>query len=139
MAAKQQGNRKTMKTKKNLQKKRQAAAKKHKRVQSKKQKKRQASEAGSRPVLSISSPRMFATKILQQMPKVRMETKARGLMKTLLMDVYDQVSNEVENLMQNKEPSALDPAEVQAALKEAMTRELEKHSAEPDSVETAAA
>uniref|UniRef100_A0ACB8FFD4 Uncharacterized protein n=1 Tax=Sphaerodactylus townsendi TaxID=933632 RepID=A0ACB8FFD4_9SAUR len=98
-----------MKMKRSLQKKRQAAAKQQKR--SKKQKKRQPPEAGSRPVLSIPSARMFAAKILRQMPKVRMETKARGLMKTMLMDVYAHMAKEMESLMQNKESPTLDPAE----------------------------
>ncbi|KAL8212888.1 UNVERIFIED_CONTAM: hypothetical protein K2H54_059445 [Gekko kuhli] len=140
MAARHQGNRKNRRmAKKRSQKKRQQARKKQKRLHSKRQKKRQAARVGSRTVLSISSPRLFAAKILRHMPKVRMETKARGLMKTLLMDVYDHMSKQVESLNQNNEPPTVEPSDVQAVLKEAMVQELAKHTAESTSGETAAA
>uniref|UniRef100_A0ACB8FFJ8 Uncharacterized protein n=1 Tax=Sphaerodactylus townsendi TaxID=933632 RepID=A0ACB8FFJ8_9SAUR len=133
MAAKQHGNRKTTKMKANLQKRHQAAMRKHKRLQSKKQKKRQASEAGWRPILSPSFLQMFVPKFLQLIPEVRMENKAWELMKTCLMD---RVPDDIEHLIQNSKLAALDPAMVEAVLMDALTRELEKHSAEP---ETAAA
>ncbi|XP_054832404.1 uncharacterized protein LOC129327675 [Eublepharis macularius] len=140
MAAKHQGTKKTRRPKKKKpQKKRQQARKKGRRLQPKKQKRRQANKVGSRTVLSISSPRLFAAKILRNMPKVRMETKARGLMKTLLIDLYDNISKEMESLSQNNQESTVSPTDVQAVLKEAMAKELAKHSAEPDSSETATA
>ncbi|XP_054832407.1 uncharacterized protein LOC129327679 [Eublepharis macularius] len=140
MAAKLQGTRKTRRPKKKKpQKKHQQARKKGRRLQPKKQKRRQANKVGSRTVLSISSPRLFAAKILRNMPKVRMETKARGLMKTLLMDVYDHMSKEMESLSQNNQESTVSPTDVQAFLKEAMAKELAKHSAEPASSEAVAA
>lgn len=140
MAPRHQGNRKNRRMRrKRAQKKRRQARRKQKRYQPKKQKKRQAARVGSRTVLSISSPRLFAAKILRHMPKVRMETKARGLMKTLLMDVYDHMSKEVENLNQNNEPPNVDPTNMQAVLKDAMVKELAKHTAEPTSSEAAAA
>nr|XP_056702129.1 uncharacterized protein LOC130474494 [Euleptes europaea] len=140
MAPRQQGKNKTKRIqKKKPQKKGQQARKKQKRLQPKKQKKRQATKVGSRAVLSSSSPRIFAAKILRHMPKVRMENKAKRLMKTLLMDVYEHMSKVVENQSQNNESPTIDPNTVQTVFQEAMTRQLAEHSAEPASSETPAA
>ncbi|XP_070605002.1 late histone H2B.2.2-like [Erythrolamprus reginae] len=155
MAAKQQGKRKVRDTKKKkIQKKHQLAKRKQKQKQKKlhprKQKKHQACQIKRRvkqqPSTTktvdsgperICSPKLFAAKIFRQMPKVRMEVKARSLMKTLLTDVYDHVATEVENLSQKNELSSISGTDVQAALKEAMMKELAKHSAEPTSTECA--
>ncbi|KAM3847577.1 late histone H2B.2.2-like [Vipera latastei] len=149
MAARQQGKRKVRDAKrKKIQKKHQPAKQKQKKRQPRKQKKHQArpklrvkqasatKSADSGPE-KICSPRRFASKVLRQMPKVRMEAKARSLMKTLLTDVYDSVATEVENLSQKNELSDISGTDVQAALKEAMTKELAKHSPEPTSTECA--
>lgn len=149
MAARQQGKRKVRDAKKKkIQKKHQPAKRKQKKRQPRKQKKQQArpkrrvkqasatKSADSGPE-RVCSPRLFASKVLRQMPKVRMEAKARSLMKTLLTDVYDHVATEVENLSQKNELSDPSGTDVQAALKEAMTKELAKHSAEPTSTECA--
>ncbi|XP_034287555.1 histone H2B.v3-like [Pantherophis guttatus] len=149
MAAKQQGKRKARDAKrKKIQKKHQLAKRKQKKLQPRKQKKHQArpkrrvkQSSATKSVDSgperICSPRLFAAKIFRQMPKVRMEIKARSLMKTLLTDVYDHVATEVENLSQKNELSNISGTDVQAALKEAMTKEMAKHSAEPISAECA--
>ncbi|XP_061475025.1 histone H2B.v3-like [Rhineura floridana] len=149
MAAKQQGKKKArdMKRKK-AQKKHQQARQKQKKLQPRKQKKHQprlkrqakrtsAAKAGSSEQQSkICSPRLFASKILRQMPKVRMEAKARGLMKTLLTDLYDHVATQVETLSQRDEQSIISCTDVQAALKEAMEKELAKHTAEQSTPST---
>ncbi|XP_070594089.1 uncharacterized protein [Erythrolamprus reginae] len=153
MAAKQQGKRKVRDAKKKkIQKKHQLAKRKQKqkKLQPRKQKKHQACRikcrvkqqpSATKTVDSgperICSPRLFAAKIFQQMPKVRMEVKARSLMKTLLTDVYDHVATEVENLSQKNELSSISGTDVQAALKEAMMKELSKHSAESTNTECA--
>ncbi|XP_070789597.1 uncharacterized protein [Pituophis catenifer annectens] len=149
MAAKQQGKKKARDAKrKKIQKKHQLAKRKQKKLQPRKQKKHQArpkrwvkQSSATKSVDSgperICSPRLFAAKIFRQMPKVRMEFKARSLMKTLLTDVYDHVATEVENLSQKNELSNISGTDVQAALKEAMTKEMAKHSAEPISAECA--
>ncbi|XP_058023578.1 histone H2B.v3-like [Ahaetulla prasina] len=149
MAAKQKGKRKVRDAKrKKIQKKHQLAKRRQKKLQPRKQKKHQArpkrrvkQSSATKSVDSgperICSPRLFAAKVLRQMPKVRMEAKARSLMKTLLTDVYDHVATEVENLSQKNELSNISGTDVQAALKEAMTKELAKHSAESTSTECA--
>ncbi|XP_070619590.1 uncharacterized protein [Erythrolamprus reginae] len=151
MAAKQQGKRKVRDAKKKrTQKKHQLAKQKQKKLQRRKQKKHQACHikrrvkqqpSATKTVDSgperICSPKLFAAKIFRQMPKVRMEVKARSLMKTLLTDVYDHVATEVENLSQKNELSSISGTDVQAALKEAMMKELAKHSAESTSTECA--
>ncbi|XP_029141071.1 histone H2B.v3-like [Protobothrops mucrosquamatus] len=96
-----------------------------------------ASNTVSSKVVRFSSPKLFASKMVRQMLKAYIEAKARSLMKTLLTDVYDHVATEVENLSQKNELSDLSGTDVQAALKEAMTKELAKHSAEPTSTECA--
>lgn len=140
MAAKQQSRRQAREVKrKKAQKKHQQARRKQKKLQPQKQKKRQLrlkrrgrpSKAGaSEQERKVYSSRLFASKILRQMPKVRMEAKARDLVKTMLTDVYNQVTTEVETLSQKNEASAVSGSDVQTALKEAMTRELAKHTAE---------
>ncbi|XP_063152472.1 histone H2B.v3-like [Candoia aspera] len=149
MAAKQQGKKKARDTKrKKIQKRHQLAKRKQKKLQPRKQKKHQArpkrrvkrssaAKSENSGPERVCSPRLFASKALRQMPKVRMEAKARSLMKTLLTDVYDQVATEVETLSQKHELSDISGSDVQAALKEAMTKELAKHSAEPTSTECA--
>ncbi|XP_058023577.1 histone H2B.v3-like [Ahaetulla prasina] len=149
MAAKQQGKKKARNAKrKKIQKKYQLAKRKQKKLQPRKQKKHQArpkrrvkQPSATKSVDSgperICSPRLFAAKVFRQMPKVRMEIKARSLMKTLLTDVYDHVATEVENLSQKNDLSNISGTDVQAALKEAMTKEMAKHSAEPISTECA--
>ncbi|KAM6468006.1 late histone H2B.L4-like [Liasis olivaceus] len=147
MAAKQQGKKKARDAKrKKIQKKYQLAKRKQKKLQPRKQKKHQvrpkrrgkqstATKSENSGPERICSPRLFASKVLRQMPKVRMEAKARSLMKTLLTDVYNHVATEVETLSQKNELSNISGTDVQAALKEAMTKELAKHSAEPTSTE----
>ncbi|XP_070591798.1 histone H2B 1-like [Erythrolamprus reginae] len=154
MAAKQQGKRKVRDAnKKKIQKKHQLAKRKQKQKQKKLQPRKQKHQAcrvkgrvkqqpsATKTVDSgperICSPKLFAAKIFRQMPKVRMEVKARSLMKTLLTDVYDHVATEVENLSQKNELSSISGTDVQAALKEAMMKEMAKHSAEPTSTECA--
>ncbi|XP_053144419.1 histone H2B.v3-like [Hemicordylus capensis] len=136
MAAKQQGKKKAKAVKgRKPQKKHQLAKRKQMKFQPRKQKKLQSrlkhkAKAVSTEQPKICSPRLFASKILRQMPKVRMEAKARGLMKTLLTDLYDHVATEVQTLTQKSEPSDISCTHVQTALKDAMAKELAKHMAE---------
>nr|XP_020665774.1 histone H2B.5-like [Pogona vitticeps]XP_020665776.1 histone H2B.5-like [Pogona vitticeps] len=144
MAAHQQSRRKAREAKrKKAQKKHQQARRKQKKLQPQKQKKprqarpkhkgRQSKAGGSggEQERKVCRPRLFASRILRQMPKVRMEAKARNLVKTMLTDVYNHVATEVETLSQKNEASAISSSDVQTALKEAMSKELAKHTAEP--------
>ncbi|KAG6929580.1 Histone superfamily protein [Chelydra serpentina] len=76
-------------------------------------------------------PSRYASKMLQQMRKVRMSAKAKGLMKSFMADLYSQVSTEAEQLRKQKQLPALGSSEVQAALQQVMPREVAKHSATP--------
>ncbi|XP_067319507.1 uncharacterized protein [Anolis sagrei] len=137
MAAKQQGKKKTRdmkkkKPQKKPQKKLQKLKQKQKRSLPQKMKKGQpkprAKAGTSKEENQICSPRLFAARILRQMPKVRMEGKARMLVKTMLTDMYNHVAAQVEaTLSQKTEPLDISATDVQAALKEAMTKEMAKH------------
>ncbi|CAM2101680.1 histone H2B type 3-B-like [Caretta caretta] len=76
-------------------------------------------------------PARYASKMLQQMTKVRMSAKAKGLMKSFMADIYSQVSTEAEHLRKQKQLPALGSSEVRAALQQVMPREVAKHSATP--------
>ncbi|TFJ98054.1 Interferon-induced guanylate-binding protein 1 [Platysternon megacephalum] len=76
-------------------------------------------------------PTRYASKMLQQMRKVRMSAKAKGLMKSFMADIYSQVSTEAEHLRKQKRLLTLGSSEVQAALQQVMPREVAKHSATP--------
>ncbi|KAH1183064.1 hypothetical protein KIL84_004556 [Mauremys mutica] len=76
-------------------------------------------------------PARYASRMLQQMRKVRMSAKAKGLMKSFMADLYSQVSTEAEHLRKQKQLPALGSSEVQAALQQVMPREVAKHSATP--------
>ncbi|KAJ7317203.1 hypothetical protein JRQ81_003365 [Phrynocephalus forsythii] len=140
MAAKQQSRKKTREGRqKKAQKKHLQARRKQKKLQPQRRQKRQAppkqrgrpSQAGgSEQERTPCSSRLIVSKILRQMPKVRMEAKARKLVKTMLTDVCNHVATEVETLSQRNEASAVSGSDVQNALKEAMTKELAKHTAE---------
>ncbi|CAI5767791.1 H2B.4H2B.4-like [Podarcis lilfordi] len=143
MAAKQQGKKKARVPKrKNVNKKHQQARRNWKKLQAQKHKKKQphlkrqakrtsaAKSRSSGQPRKICSSKLFASKILRQIPKVRMEAKARDLIKTLLADLYNHVATQVEALSQKEEQAPISGDEVQAALKEAMERELAKHTAE---------
>uniref|UniRef100_A0ACB8EGH1 Uncharacterized protein n=1 Tax=Sphaerodactylus townsendi TaxID=933632 RepID=A0ACB8EGH1_9SAUR len=132
MPARDQNSKTRRMNNKKPQKRGQKATRKQKGLQPKKQKKRQATNG--RKVLNLSSPQILATKILQDI-NVRMETKARGLMTKLLMDmVYDHALKEMASQSQNKQLPAIDPAEVQAIFQEAVVTVLAKDSAEPTSM-----
>ncbi|KAH0630365.1 hypothetical protein JD844_013329 [Phrynosoma platyrhinos] len=144
MAVKQQGRKKTKDAKRRKsEKKHQPVRQKQKKLQSRKLKKRQSRlkrqakrpKAGTRgQERRICSPHLFTSKILCEMPKVRMEARARSLVKTMLTDMYNHVATRVEtSLSQKNEPSAISGSDVQTALKEAMTKELAKHMAEQPS------
>ncbi|XP_044301492.1 histone H2B.4-like [Varanus komodoensis] len=152
MAAKGQGRKKSRDVKRRkIQTKHQQIRRKQKKLQPRKQKKHQSrpnkrqvkrraakKAARSKQERKICSPRLFASKILRQMPKVRMEAKARGLVKSLLTDLYQQVATEVEALSQKEESPPISCTDVQNALKGAMEKELAKHTAaEPISSECA--
>ncbi|CAI5767792.1 H2B.2H2B.2-like [Podarcis lilfordi] len=147
MAAKQQGKKKARVSKKknNVRKKHpqpRRNQKNPKRLQARKQKKKQphlkrqvkrtsgAKSGSSGQPRKICSSKLFASKILRQLPKVRMEAKAKNLMKTLLADLYNHVATQVQAMSQQEEQNPISGDEVQAALKEAMERELAKHTAE---------
>ncbi|KAH1182684.1 hypothetical protein KIL84_004176 [Mauremys mutica] len=76
-------------------------------------------------------PARYASRMLQQMRKVRMSAKAKGLMKSFMADLYSQVSTEAEHLRKQKRLPALGSSEVRAALQQVMPREVAKHSATP--------
>ncbi|XP_067389715.1 histone H2B type 2-K1-like [Emydura macquarii macquarii] len=82
-------------------------------------------------------PSRYASKMLQQMRKVRMSAKAKGLMKSFVADLYSQVSTEAEHLRKQKQLPAMGPSEVRAALQQVMPREVAKHSATPIANESA--
>ncbi|CAI5767794.1 H2B.v3H2B.v3-like [Podarcis lilfordi] len=145
MAAKQQGKKKARVPKrKNVNKKHQQARWNWKKLQAQKRKKKQphlkrqakrtsaAKSGSSGQPRKICSSKLFASKILRQLPKVRMEAKARNLMKTLLADLYSHVATQVEALRQKAEQAQalVSCNNVQTALKEAMEKELTKHMAE---------
>ncbi|KAH0630366.1 hypothetical protein JD844_013330 [Phrynosoma platyrhinos] len=149
MAAKQQGKRKAKAGKrKKLQKKYQQAKRDQKRLQGCKQKKllscpehgvraNSASNTISSKVVRIRSPKLFASKMVRRVLKTYIEVKAKGLVKTLLMDVYNHVATQVETLSQTNRPSPISSRDVQRALKDAMAKELAAHAAEPISSECA--
>ncbi|XP_066469113.1 histone H2B-like [Tiliqua scincoides] len=144
MAAKQRVKKKGKTLKKNKVQRKHQKAKQKQKFQARKLKKTQShlgrkakqtsrAKAASREQKKICSPRLFASKILRQMPKVRMEAKARGLVKTLLTDLYNHVATEVETLSQKNDPSSISCADVQNFLKDAMAKELAKHTADSTS------
>ncbi|KAJ6668157.1 hypothetical protein lerEdw1_015534 [Lerista edwardsae] len=143
MAAKQRDKKKGRTAKKNKPQKKHQQARKKQKLQARKLKKPHSrlacrakrattAKAPSSEPARICSPRRFASKILRQMPKVRMEAKARGMVKTLLTDLYDHVATEVETLSQKgSDLSSISCADVQNFLKDAMAKELAKHTNEP--------
>ncbi|KAK9405940.1 histone H2B-like [Crotalus adamanteus] len=85
----------------------------------------------SSKVVRFSSPKLFASKMVRQMLKAYIEAKTKGLVKTLLTDVYNHVTTEMQDLSQKTQPFSISCTDVQAALREAMTKELASHTAEP--------
>ncbi|XP_062829805.1 uncharacterized protein LOC134297079 [Anolis carolinensis] len=147
MAAKQQRMRKSQAAKrKRLQKKSQLAKRGQKRLRGARQRKSlPCPEPKDKPMGTVSSkvvrirtPKLFASKIVRQVLKSYIEVKAKGLVKTLLTDVYNHVSTQVESLSQRSQPSPISTKDVQKALEEAMAKELGNQAAvEPVSSECA--
>uniref|UniRef100_A0A8D2JK08 Histone H2B n=1 Tax=Varanus komodoensis TaxID=61221 RepID=A0A8D2JK08_VARKO len=90
-----------------------------------------ATNTVSSRMVRICSPKLFASKMVRQVLKAYIEVKTKGLVKSLLTDVYNHVATDVESLSQKNQPSPISCSDVQTALKEAMAKELASHSAEP--------
>ncbi|KAM6475924.1 uncharacterized protein PHA67_007882 [Liasis olivaceus] len=140
MAAKQQGKRKARTVKRNQLRKKYQLARQNQRTRKQKKlhshlehgiKRAYAMNTVSSKVVRFGSPKLFASKMVRQVLKAYIEAKAKALVKTLLTDVYNHVTTEVEGLSQKTQPSTISCTDVQAALKEAMTKELASHTAEP--------
>ncbi|XP_067408119.1 uncharacterized protein [Emydura macquarii macquarii] len=99
--------------------------------------KQQKSCQGKKGPVKHGVPSRYASKMLQQMQKVRMSAKAKGLMKSFVADLYSQVSTEAEHLRKQKQLPAMGSSEVRAALQQVMPREVAKHSATPIANESA--
>ncbi|KAJ6668171.1 hypothetical protein lerEdw1_015548 [Lerista edwardsae] len=132
MAAKQQGKKKAKTGKrKQLQKSHRLARQKQRKLQAHKQKKPWPRRAHKAKAAKPCFSKLYATKMLRQMPKVRMEAKARLLVKTLLTRLYKLVTIEVKNLEKKSESSNVSGPEVQTALNDVMAKLLAKHKPKP--------
>lgn len=137
MAAKQQGKKKAKTGKrKQLQKNHRLARQKQRKLQAHKQKKPWSRHVHKAKAANAGRPKpcfskLYATKMLRQMPKVRMEAKARRMVKTLLTRLYKLVTIEVKNLEKKSESSNVSGPEVQTALNDVMAKLLAKHKAKP--------
>ncbi|XP_030400072.1 histone H2B.3-like [Gopherus evgoodei] len=140
MAAAQRGKKKvqTKRTQKAQQDKPRAAPKQEKRqpqlghqMRQKPAVKQLKSCQGKKGLGKNGVPARYTSKMLQQMRKVRMLAKAKGLMKSFMADLYSRVSTEAEHLKKRKELPALGSSEVRAALEQVMPREVAKHLATP--------
>lgn len=90
-----------------------------------------ATNTVSSKLVRFSSPKLFASKMVRKMLKSYIEAKTKGLVKTLLTDVYNHVTTEMQDLSQKTKPFSISCTDVQIALREAMTKELASHTAEP--------